>query len=130
MEFSGQYLTYAEYKALGGTLDQLPFNLLEFNARKEIDKYTFGRLIDLDEQEEETKLCTYKLINLLESYNESLPQNKSVSSESIDGYSVTYNYLTSAAIEAKSEEIKSVIKDYLFNCKLDDGTPYLYKGVE
>ena len=130
MEYSGQYLTYEEYRALGGTLDLMPFNVLEFNARKEIDKYTFGRLIDLEEQEQETKLCTYKLINLIESYGETSQQNKAISSESIDGYSVTYNYSTSAAIEAKSEEIKSVIKDYLFNCKLEDGTPYLYKGVE
>ena len=131
MEFSGQYLTYVEYKALGGTLDQLPFNLLEFNARKEIDKYTFGRLIDLDEQEEETKLCTYKLINTLEGYLEAESNGKAISSESIDGYSINYNdYLTLAAIQAKEGEIKSIIKDYLFNCKLDDGTPYLYKGVE
>ena len=45
MEFKGQYLTYQEYKALGGTLDEMPFNLLEFNARKKIDERTFGRLI-------------------------------------------------------------------------------------
>ena len=37
MEFSGQYLTYLEYKALGGTLDQTPFNILEFEARRQID---------------------------------------------------------------------------------------------
>ena len=30
MEFNGQYLTYNEYKALGGSLDITPFNLLEF----------------------------------------------------------------------------------------------------
>lgn len=131
MEFSGQYLTYVEYKALGGTLDQLPFNLLEFNARKEIDKYTFGRLINLDEQEQETKLCTYKLINTLEAYLETESASNTISSESIDGYSIKYNdYRTLAAIQAKEGEIKSIIKDYLFNCKLDDGTPYLYKGVE
>ena len=39
MEFNGQYLTYTEYKQLGGTIPiELPFNLLEFNARKCIDK--------------------------------------------------------------------------------------------
>ena len=35
MEFKGQYLTYQEFKALGGTLDEMPFNLLEYNARIE-----------------------------------------------------------------------------------------------
>ena len=29
MEFKGQYLTYNEYKSLGGNLNQTPFNLLE-----------------------------------------------------------------------------------------------------
>ena len=38
MEFSGQYLTYEEYRALGGTLDLAPFNILEFGARRRIFK--------------------------------------------------------------------------------------------
>ena len=29
MEFKGQYLTYQEYLALGGTIEKMPFNLLE-----------------------------------------------------------------------------------------------------
>ena len=64
MEFSGQYLSYNEYRLLGGTLDQTPFNLLEFEARKEIDKKTFGRLIGLKNQKQSTKMCVYQLINL------------------------------------------------------------------
>ena len=44
MEFSGQYLTYDEYKALGGSLDQTPFNLLEYEARRIIDNRTLQRL--------------------------------------------------------------------------------------
>ena len=50
MEFKGQYLTYQDYKALGGTLDLTPFNLLEFEARKEVDDCTYGRLKKLDTQ--------------------------------------------------------------------------------
>ena len=38
MEFSGQYLNYEEYKSLGGTLDIMPFNILEFESRKELMK--------------------------------------------------------------------------------------------
>ena len=44
MEFEGQYLTYEDYKGLGGTLDLMPFNLLEFEARKKIDINTKNRL--------------------------------------------------------------------------------------
>ena len=35
MTFEGQYLTYDEYLALGGpAIGQMPFNLLEFEARR------------------------------------------------------------------------------------------------
>ena len=38
MTFEGQYLTYAEYTELGGSaIGEMPFNLLEFEARKKID---------------------------------------------------------------------------------------------
>ena len=57
MEFSGEYLTYEEYKALGGTLDLLPFNLLEFEARKKINLKTFNRLVGIKEiPQEVTKI--------------------------------------------------------------------------
>ena len=38
MTFENQYLTYAEYLALGGdTIGETPFNLLEYEARKQIN---------------------------------------------------------------------------------------------
>ena len=49
MEFSGQYLNYEEYKSLGGTLDIMPFNILEFESRKRIDERTQNRLKDIEE---------------------------------------------------------------------------------
>ena len=55
MEFSGQYLTYEEYKALGGTLDLTPFNLLEFESRRLIDTRTHNRLKNVDNIPEEVK---------------------------------------------------------------------------
>ena len=130
MEIEGQYLTYEEYKALGGLLDLMPFNLLEFEARKEIDKYTFGRLVTLEEQIKEVKLCIYNLITELQGYDSDKTRNKAISSESTDGYSVSYGTLTTATVEARSSQIKSVINTYLSNCKLEDGTPYLYRGVK
>ena len=51
MEFSGQYLTYEEYMALGGTLDLMPFNILEFEARRQIDIKTFNRIKNLDSKD-------------------------------------------------------------------------------
>ena len=122
MEFKGQYLTYDEYKALGGLLDQTPFNLLEFEARKEIDKYTFNRLVNLETQKQEVKLCIYALIEQINSNKANL---NGVASESTDGYSISY---TSQNNAETSQKTRKTIETYLINCKLSDGTPYLYRG--
>ena len=65
MDFEGQYLTHEEYEALGGTLGQMPFNLLEFEARRKIDIRTQNRLKNVDSTElpQAVKLCVNKLIN-------------------------------------------------------------------
>lgn len=129
MEFTNQYLKYDEYCLLGGTLEEAPFDILELEARKSIDKYTFGRLKDLEEQINEVKICEYKLIELLDTYNSYNAQNKSVSSENTDGYSVSYSGASENVSKAKINDIKGVIKTYLAECYLEDGTPYLYVGV-
>lgn len=130
MEFSKHYLTYEEYQELGGTLTETPFNILELEAQKNIDKYTFGRLKNLEEQINEVKVCVYKLVNLLNTYNEYELQNKSISSENTDGYSISYANATENVSRAKINEIKGIIKTDLAECKLDNGTPYLYCGVD
>ena len=114
MDFSGQYLSYNEYRSLGGTLDMTPFNLLEFEARKEIDKKTLGRLVNLENQNQNTKMCVFQLINLYTSINNGVV---------IDGNVINY---TQSQI---NELINAVIRKYLLDSKLEDGTPYLYCGV-
>ena len=130
MEFEGQYLTYEEYQGLGGTIPEMPFNLLEFQARQNVHKYTFGILKELEEQNQEVKLCIFKLINLMNSYNSYETQNKAVSSENTDGYSVSYEKPTTDFTKAKNSEIQGVVKEYLVDCKLEDGTPYMYCGAD
>lgn len=130
MTISGQYLTYSEYTALGGTLSEPSFNLLEFEARQIIDKYTFGRLKELITQNQEVKLCVYKLIGIVNAYTTLDNQKHGIASETIDGYSISYSSMDTAFIEAKNTELGNVVRDYLVDCKLDDGTPYLYCGAK
>lgn len=129
MEFEKHYLTFEEYRKLGGTLEQMPFNILEFKAQKEIDKYTFNRIKDLEEYSNEVKVCTFDLMNIIESYTRMI-NNTGVSSESTDGYSVTYGNVSSENTKSYNSDVYNCIKRYLINCKLEDNTPYLYKGVE
>lgn len=119
MIFDGQYLTYAEYQSLGGTLAEVSFNTLELTARSMIDTKTFGRLKNLSTQTNEVKVCMYQLINVI-----NISKN-SVSSETIDGYSVHY-----ADTKEQSKMYEDIIFKNLAMCKLEDGTPYLYCGVE
>ena len=127
MEFTEQYLTYKEYQGLGGQLPEMPFNLLEYNARKEIDKRTFGRLVN-QTIPNEVKLCEYELIKVLDNYNSMTTQNKGVKSENIDGYSVSYYGIENNLTNAKNGEIKDIINTYLSNTIVDD-IPVLYIGV-
>ena len=129
MEFEGQYLTYQEYKALGGTLDEMPFNLLEFNARMKIDERTFGRLVDKGQEYKEVKLCVYNMITTLNSYSSYDTQNKAISSETTDGYSISYGTPQKSTTEAKNSELEDIIDTYLSNLIVDD-VPVLYRGAD
>lgn len=123
MEFSGQYLTYEEYESLGNTnLEKMPFNLLEFEARKRIDNKTFNRLVNFETQIQEVKLCIKSLIDELVSYNNS---GGNIKSKSVDGWSITYDKPVS---KEENKKLNNIIELYLANCKLEDGTPYLYLG--
>ena len=62
MEFTNQYLTYAEYISLGGTLEEVPFNELEFECRRIIDSRTQNRLKEVNEIPQEVKMLEYKMI--------------------------------------------------------------------
>lgn len=129
MEFKGQYLTYQEYKALGGTLDEMPFNLLEFNARMKINERTFGRLVDKGQEYKEVKLCVYNMITTLNSYSSYDTQNKAISSETTDGYSISYGTPQKSTTEAKNSELEDIIDTYLSNLIVDD-VRVLYRGAD
>lgn len=114
MVFSGQYLTYNDYRHLGGTLAESPFDILEFECRSRINERTQGRLKSQSDIPQEVKMCMFSLMECIESYvNKS--QNKNVASENIDGYSVTYisGGQIRELMSSKSAEIDDIIRTYL-----------------
>lgn len=132
MEFGGQYLTYTEYKSLGGTLDIMPFNLLEFEARKKIDNRTLYRLKNVEEIPNEVKICMFNLVNAIYKYTGDYNNqiNGNISSESVDGYSVSYidNTRIQEIIKSKGSEINSIISDNL-NGVIVNGQRLTFLGV-
>ena len=136
MDFSGQYLTYEEYRALGGTLEITPFNLLEFEARRKIDIRTLNRLKGIDSANipQEVKLCEYNLISSINDYASSIKsatENGNVASESTDGYSVSYVKSSSIKdiVNSKSVELDDIISTYLIGV-IFNGQHLMYLGVD
>ena len=103
MSFDNQYLTYEEYAELGGqALDETSFNLLEYRARKEVDKRTKSRFQSLEASEypQELKLCIYELLDFVKDESSS-----DISSETVGSYSVTKK--TKKEVEQVKDDIIS-----------------------
>ena len=128
MEFNNQYLTYEEYKSLGGTLGEMPFNILELKARQVINERTQNRLKDIEKIPQEVKICVYDLINTMNKYNLSDNSTSSnVSSENTDGYSVTYKSGTEMTTEQKAQ-LEDVMLTDLYGVVVN-GEAILYLGA-
>ena len=128
MEFNNQYLTYEEYKSLGGTLGEMPFNILELKARQIINERTQNRLKNIEGIPQEVKICVYDLIQIINKYNNSNNSTSSnISSENIDGYSVSYKSGTELTEEQK-KQYNDIMETDLYGVIVDN-TPILYLGV-
>ena len=134
MTFEGQYLTYAEYQALGGSaIGQTPFDLLEFEARRKIDIRTFNRIKGSESIPQEVKLCEYKLINSIKGYidtENNIASNGNVASENTDGYSISYitSDKISEVVKSKNDELDDIIMTYLTGV-IFNGEHLVYCGV-
>ena len=135
MEFNNQYLTYEEYESLGGTLGEMPFNILELKARQVINERTQNRLKDIEKIPQEVKICVYDLINTMNKYNLSNNSTSSnISSENTDGYSVTYKSGTEMTAEQKAQFEDVMLTDLYGVIVNDEAILYLgansstYKG--
>lgn len=127
MEFSGQYLSYEEYRSLGGTLDLTPFNLLEFESRRQIDKNTHNRLVNGENIPSEVKLCMFNLIDTIQKYHKANSDGKNISHETVGSYSVTYRDIKDIA-EQRGQELSDIIVTDLYGV-VYNGEHLIYCGV-
>lgn len=131
MEFTNQYLIYEEYISFGGTLEEVPFNELEFECRRLIDSRTQNRLKQANEIPQEVKILENKMIQSLQNYYVSLNNAQSgIESENTDGYSVTYISSTQIGqlIQGKLDVLNDLISTYLFGVIVNN-EHLLYCGV-
>ena len=131
MDFTNQYLSYDEYEELGGTLEEVPFNELEYECRRIIDSRTQNRLKDADEIPEEVKMLENKMIQDLQGYYVSLNKAQSgISSENTDGYSVSYisSSEISQIVSSNIDVLQDLVSTYLFGVIVNN-EHLLYIGV-
>jgi hypothetical protein len=128
MTFEGQYLTYAEYQELGGSaIGEMPFNILEFEARRQIDSRTQNRLVKIETIPQEVKICMFNLINTIKCYSNDNDRIKA--SERVGSYSVDYKDNIAQVIENKDAELDNIILTELYGLVVN-GEHILYIGVE
>lgn len=129
------YLTFDEYKTMGGTLDVAAFNLRLFEAESQINHYTFNRLTTESVVDIRVKQCVMQLIDILQtkaSVSSSAvdESEKSVTQQSNDGVSISYNVLSATDIVSKSKsDVLECISVALDGVRDSKGHKVLYKGV-
>ena len=134
------YLTYAEYQAMGGALDETTFNDLEFEAEALVNWYTFNRLKKDTTFPEELKRLMKFLINLAyakatmmgigDSASSQAGVGKTIASQSNDGVSVSYNILSAKdMMESIKDDSRDAIERHLQGVMNEAGQLLLYRGV-
>lgn len=118
MNFEGQYLNYTEYKSLNGTLELVPFNLLEFECRNILNTRTQYRLKKVNVIPDEVKICIFKMIEKKNEY-ELIDSKNNISSESIDGYSVNYIAKDTSTDFNRKKELEKIMLDNLSGVIVD-----------
>ena len=135
------YLTYDEYIAMGGTLDESTYEYYEFQAEALVNWYTFNRLKGSTTYPPELKRLMNYLINMAVKQDEALNLGGTISStnegtgafitqQSNDGVSVSYNGMASGDLFiACQKQAKEAVHLYLNGVMNEMGRYLLYRGL-
>lgn len=119
------YLTFEEYKGMGGTVDENAFKRGEMRASALITRMTHGRILNESPVRECVKYAAFDLVSAIVSDMQMGADGCDVASMSNDGVSITFATATSSA-----RRYAQIVRSYL-DCQLDaNGTPLLYAGVD
>ena len=122
------YLTFDEYKGLGGTVDAAAWPPLECACRKRIDRLTDSRVQNMAEIPRAVKLCVLALAQM-ESPPAAAAQVTSPTVILFNSYGNTENHGNVPDADAAAKQMNAIAADMLYG-ELDDyGVPLLYRGV-
>ena len=120
------YLTYEQYKEIGGALDLTAFNRFESRACGIIDNATHNRVECMAEVPQRARALCRDLVEYL-ARNDTTEIAVTSRSQSAGGVSESESYATKTADDIY-DDIQNMIYDYLLNATDDNGTSLLYRG--
>lgn len=122
-----RYLTFDEYKQIGGELEEAAFLRNIDRASLMIDRHTQSRLKGFEELPEEVKPLCRDLVEYI-AYNVVEKPNVSSKSQSIGGLSESENYTVKTAVDYIND-IAYLMENYLSEVVTKSGVCVLYKGA-
>ena len=122
-----QYLTYEEYKSMGGELNEAAFLRNVDRACGFVDLHTQSRLQSVLEVSARVKACVRDLVEYLAN-NVSSGKAVTSKSQSAGGVSESESYATKTTDEINAEML-NIVYDYLASEADDRGTPLMYRGA-
>ena len=122
-----QYLTYEEYKSMGGELNEAAFLRNVDRACGFVDLHTKSRLQSVLDVSARVKACARDLVEYLAN-NVSSGKSVTSKSQSAGGVSESENYETKTTDEINAEML-NIVYDYLASEADDRGTPLMYRGA-
>lgn len=123
------YITYAEYQAMGGTLDETAFTRFANRACALIDSETKNRVAAMAVVPDKVKYLCFELIEYSNNAATVAKSNVASRSQTAGSVSESESYVTAKTANEQSNEMCDLVSDYLSGVKDDNGTPLLYKGV-
>lgn len=125
-----QYLTYDEYRRMGGELEETDFSTKEQEAEMEINFLTDRRLVLDTAIPQEVKNLVFNLIDLIsQKADYESTDSGTVASVSNDGVSVSYNKQTAQEfLDGYEDNLKKMIVKYLYGLTNQAGEPLIYRG--
>jgi hypothetical protein len=121
------YLTYDEYRGIGGALEETAFKRNIDRVCGFVDIHTQSRLQGVLEVSQRAKACVRDLVEYLAN-NVSSSKAVTSKSQSAGGISESESYATKTTDEI-NEEMLNIVYDYLTTEKDDYGTPLMYRGA-
>ena len=120
------YITYDEYKKIGGILDDTAFARFSMRTFSIITKETHKRIEKMKEIPDEVKHACRDIIEYMHN-NLSADKALSSTSQAQGGVSESESYVYIKHSEHK-DAIVDIVYDYLSHISDDSGTPLLYGG--